>query len=158
MSKLGYTKEWDPETTSRALGKELTVSPKKTVEVCRALRGMMVEEAKGLLNDVIEGKKAITYKRYNKTVAHKSNAFPKRGPGGYPKNVAKALLKVLQSAQDNAEFKGLGFENMKIVTIASHRGRVTEGQKPRAQGRATPWNQETTTVEVVLEEVEEVGE
>lgn len=157
MAKLGYTKNWDSETTSKAIGKELNISPKKSVEVCRAVKGMMVEDAKSLLNEVAEGKKAISFKRYKMTVSHKKNIFPRKGPGRYPKNVAKAILKVLQSAQDNAEFKGLDSEHMRIVTIVSHRGSVTEGQMPRAHGRATPWNEQTTTIEIVLEEVEEVG-
>jgi large subunit ribosomal protein L22 len=154
MAKSGYTREWDPETTSRALGKELNISPKKSVEVCRAVRGMKVEAAKSLLSDVIDGKRAISFKRYKKTVSPKRNAFPRPGPGRYPRNVSKAVLKVLQSAQDNAEFKGLDSENMKIVTIAAHRGTVTEGQMPRAHGRSSQWNQETTTIEVVLSEEE----
>jgi large subunit ribosomal protein L22 len=38
--------------------------------------------------------------------------------------------------------------------LAAHRGRITKGHMPRAQGRSTPWNQETVNLEVVLEEVE----
>jgi large subunit ribosomal protein L22 len=154
MTKLGYSSDWDPETSAKALGKELNISPKNSVEVCRAIKGMMIEDAKTLLNEVIEGKKAIRYKRYNKQVAHKKNAVPIKGPGRYPKNVAKAILRVLQSAQDNAEFKGLDTENMRIVTIAAHRGSITEGQMQRAHGRATAWNEQTTNIEVVLREVE----
>jgi len=154
MGDLGYTKDWDAETTSRAIGKELSISPKNSVEVCRTIRGMMIEDAKALLNKVIEGKVAIRYKRFNKEVAHKKNAYPKKGPGRYPKNVSRAILKVIKSAQDNAEFKGLDAENMRIVTIVAHRGSITEGQMPRAQGRATAWNEQTTTIEVVLKEVE----
>jgi large subunit ribosomal protein L22 len=114
----------------------------------------MIEDAKALLEDVIEGRKAIQYKRYVMAIAHKANSYPRKGPGGYPRNVAKAVLKVLKSAQDNAEFKGLDSEHMRIVTIASHRGSVTEGQKARAHGRATQWNEQTTNIEVVLQEVE----
>jgi large subunit ribosomal protein L22 len=154
MSRLGYTKVWDDDTTARAMGREFNISPKKAVEVCRTVKGMMIEDAKALLEDVIEGRKAIRYKRYVMAIAHKGNAVPKKGPGGYPKNVAKAVLKVLKSAQDNAEFKGLDSEHMRIVTIASHRGSITESQKPRAQGRATQWNEQTTNIEVVLQEVE----
>ena len=44
----------DPETTSRAIGKELSVSPKHCREVLKELRGMKVETAKKYLRGVID--------------------------------------------------------------------------------------------------------
>ena len=42
-------------------------------------------------------------------VAHKKGV----GPGRFPKKAAKAILRVIESAKHNAEYKGLDAENMK---------------------------------------------
>jgi len=146
----GYTMKSDPETTSRALGKELGVSPKHCREVCKMLKGMKVEDAKKYLQGVIELKVAVPYTRFKMYL----NPKPKVGPGRYPRNAAKAILRVLESAQSNAEYKGLEADNMKVKLAAASRGRIQKAMMPRAQGRSTPWNEQTTTIEIILEEVE----
>ena len=147
---MGYTQEADPETTSKAIGKELSVSPKHCREVCKMLVGMKVEDAKKYLEDVIELKKAVPYTRFKMFL----NPKPKIGPGRFPKNAAKAILRVLQSAQSNAEYKGLEADNMRVKVAAAHRGRIEKSFMPRAQGRSTPWNEQTTNIEIILEEIE----
>jgi len=54
----------------------------------------------------------------------------------------------------NAEYKGLDASNMAISTITIARGQTTPGHMPRAHGRATQWDQETASIEVIIEEVE----
>ena len=43
---------------------------------------------------------------------------------------------------------------MAISTISVSRGRTIPGHMPRAHGRATPWNQETVNLEIIIQEVE----
>lgn len=43
--KYAYNDE-DGSKTARAMGKTLKISPKHSVEICRAIRGMDVEKAK----------------------------------------------------------------------------------------------------------------
>lgn len=147
---VGYTQKTDPEKTSKALGREIRVSPKKCEEVCRNIRGMEVEEAKRFLREVMALKRPVKYTKYKMYLSHKSGV----GPGRYPVKAAKEILRVIESAQHNAEYKGLDSENMKIHTIAVHRGRVYRNRMPRAHGRATPWNDLTSHIEVILEERE----
>lgn len=140
------------ERTARAIGRELPVSPKKTVELCRALRGMRLGEAKAYLEAVIAKRRAVPYKRYRSQAAAK----PGVPAAGYPVKPAKALLKLLEGAETNAEFLGrLDPEAMVIRHIATSPGVRIRGRRPRAHGRSTPWDQETVNVEVVLEEVPE---
>ena len=146
----GHTAVADPDTTAKALGKERPGSPNSAREVAGMIRGMKVETAQKALEDVIDKKRAVPLKRYNKRVSHKSGV----GPGRYPVKAAKAILGVLNSAASNAEYKGLDVSNMAIATISVSRGRVIPGHMPRAHGRATQWNQETVNLEVIIEEVE----
>jgi len=147
---MGYTQETDSETTSRAIGKEIGVSPKHCREVCKELTGMKVEDAKRYLKGIMDLKVAVPYSRFKMWL----NPKPKVGPGRYPKKAAKAIFRVLESAQSNAEYKGLDADNMKIKVAAAHRGRIQKAYMPRAQGRSTPWNEQTTNIEIVLEEAE----
>jgi len=150
VHNMGYTQESDPETTSKAIGKELGVSPKKCREVCKELTGLKVDAAKQYLKDVADLKKAVPYTRFKMQLSPK----PGVGPGRYPRKAALAILKVLESAQSNAEYKGLDAENMRVKVAAAHRGRIEKAYMPRAQGRSTPWNEQTTNIEIILEEIE----
>jgi large subunit ribosomal protein L22 len=150
MVNSGYTTVADPDTTAKALGKEMPVSPKLAREVAGMIRGMKVEVAQKALAEVIDKKRPVPLKRYNKRVSHK----PGVGPGRYPVKAAKAILSVLDSAASNAEYKGLDVSNMAIATISVSRGQVIPGHMPRAHGRATEWNQDTINVEVIIQEVE----
>jgi large subunit ribosomal protein L22 len=147
---MGYTQETDPEKTSRALGKEIRVSPKHCREVLKEVRGMKVEKAKEYLEGVMEKTTPVPYSRFKKYLSPK----PKVGPARYPVKAAEAILKVIESAKANAEYKGLDSENMRIKVACASRGRIEQGYMPRAYGRSSPWNEQTTNIEIVLEEAE----
>lgn len=148
---MGYTMEPDPKTTAKAYGKELRVSPKKSYEVCNMIRGKDVDTALNILDDIIDMKKAVPYRRYNKQVAHNKGV----GPGGFPVKAAKLIKQTIEEAQNNAEDKGLDSDRMRILSIAAHRGRPSKSNRPRAHGRSTPFNRTTTNLEVILQEREE---
>ena len=146
----GYTATADPDTSAKAIGKEMPISPKFTREICGLIRGMKVNKAISTLEGVIALETPVPLKRYNKRVSHKQGV----GPGRYPKKAAAAVLGVIKSAVANAEYKGLNTDDMVIRTISASRGRVTPGHMARAHGRATEWNQDTVNLEVIIEEVE----
>ncbi len=150
MTNKGYTTIADPDTTAKARAKDQPISPKFAREVAGMIRGMKVETAMIKLEEVIAMEKAVPLKRYNKRVSHKKGV----GPGRYPVKASKSILAVIQSASSNAEYKGLSPSNMAITTITIARGQTIPGHRPRAQGRATQWNQETANIEVIIEEVE----
>jgi len=146
----GYTTYADPDTTAKAIGRDIPISPKMSREICGMIRGMKVETAVNALEEVIELKRPVPLKRYNKRVSHKKGV----GPGRYPQKAAKAILGVVRSAVTNAEYKGLDAETMVIATISASRGRTIPGHMPRAHGRATQWDQNTVNIEIIIEEVE----
>jgi large subunit ribosomal protein L22 len=152
MSKVNYSAQYDPATTAKAMAYELNVSPKHCVEIFRQLRGMKVVRAKAFLENVIDKKESVPFKRFARNVGHKSHQSG-WGSGRYPVKASKEILKLIKHAEANAEYKGLEPENMMIVHAVSKKGRVIEGMMPRAMGRATPWNIELVTVEIVLGEV-----
>ncbi|WP_297499215.1 50S ribosomal protein L22 [Thermococcus sp.] len=142
---------FDPDRMARASGRDLRISPKHSVELLREIRGMMLNDALKYLDDIIAKKRPVPMRRFNDSQGHK----PGRGfgPGRYPVKVAKAVKKVLLNVKNNAEQKGLDIDRLKIIHVAAHRGPVLRGYIPRAFGRATPFNEETTHIEIVVEEI-----
>jgi large subunit ribosomal protein L22 len=150
-NKYAYNKEINESKTARAMARSLKISPKHCVEICNAVRGMEVSKAKDYLNNVIEMKKAVPFKRHNKKVGHRKGL--KGWPSGrYPVKAATQILRVLENAEANAEYKGLDNEKLVIDHISSHRGIIIRGAIPRAFGRVTPFNTPTTHIQIVLEE------
>jgi large subunit ribosomal protein L22 len=146
--KLDYSIQPDPEKTSKALGKELRISRKHAHEIATAIKGMKLDTARKFLEDVSVLKRAVPYKRYVKNIPHRKGMCT----GRYPQKAAKEFLKVLKNIESNAIYKGFDSENMKITHIATKKGHTFRGSFPRAQGRATPKNHETVSVEVIMEE------
>jgi len=154
MTNRGYTYQTETGVSvARARGQELAMSPKKTYEVLNAIRGLDLERARKVLEDAIALKRAIPFRRYNQETAHKRGV----GPGRYPKKVCEALIGILANAEANAEFQGLDTDRLFIKVAASSRGRIQKANMPRAQGRATAWNEQTTHVEIVLGERKEAS-
>ncbi len=148
----GYTYRAESGVSvARARGVELPISPKKTYEILNAIRGLPVERAKMILEDAIALKHAIPFRRYNQETAHHTGT----GPGRYAKKVAKNVLQVLENARENAEYESMDADRLFVKIAASSRGRIRKATMPRAHGRATAWNEQTTHIEIVLAERKE---
>ncbi len=147
-----YSITTDQKTMAKAFGRELNISPKHAVELCRFLRGRKVTTAEKLLEGIVEKKVAVPFKRYKHSVSHRRG---KVGPGKFPVKAAKEVLRLLQDVKANAEFKGIDPENTFIAHISSYKGRTTNSWFPRARGRTTPKNLVGVNVEIVIEESEE---
>jgi len=160
LPKWGYSitkEELDPEKTVKASGRDVRVSHKLSREVCTAVKGMMLTQAKQYLRDVIDKKKAVPIRRYNKKAAHR-RGLQRAFAGRYPIKAAQKVLQVLQGAEANAENKGLDADRLRIIHAAVSQGMKVKRYKPRAQGRSSPKIDTLTHIEVVLEEKPETGE
>ncbi len=142
----------DPDKTAVASGRELKISPKAAREICRTVKGMKLEEARSLLLGVVEKRTPIPYKRYKKDVPHR-RGLQGWYAGRYPQKAAREVLRVLDSAESNAEYKGLSIDALKIIHAAAQRARKIRKYIPRAFGRSSPYFDELTHVEIVVEEV-----
>ncbi|MFA5772629.1 MAG: 50S ribosomal protein L22 [Thermoplasmata archaeon] len=155
----GYSANTESEKSARALGVELRISPKHSVEVCRAIRGMSLKLAKSYLEEVKDLKRAVPFLTYKWEIGHRRGPGFGKGSGyctgRYPRKAAEYILKILEDVENNAEYKGLDIENLKIVHIAAQRGTILEGRTGRAHGSTSAWNEHTTNIEVIVEEAKE---
>jgi len=160
MPKWGYsilTEALDPEKTAKASGREIKVSHKHAREVCKAIKGMKLTNAKAYLRDVINKKKAIPLTRYNKKVGHR-HGLEKAHSGRYPIKAAAKILAVLEAAEANAENKNIDTDRLTILHAAAYPGSKMKRFTPRAHGRASPKYETLTHVEIILNEKPTPGE
>ncbi len=138
-----YTTE-TTENSAKAVGVSLPVSTKHSIEICNYLRGKSVERAKKILEGVIKVKEAIPVKRFTESVGHRRG---KMSSGRYPVKASSEILKIIKSAEANAQFKGLSVADLVVRHIASQRaaGVMRSGRHRGRQGKRT-------TVEVIVEE------
>lgn len=158
MPKWGYsiTEELDPEKTVKASAREVRVSHKHAREVCKTIKGMMLTQAKHYLRDVIAKKKPVPYTRFTKKVGHR-HGLAKAYVGKYPVKASKVILKVLEAAESNGEYKGLDTERLRIIHASAYPGMKIKRFMRRAQGRSTPKYQTLCHIELALEEKPETG-
>ncbi|BFI75193.1 50S ribosomal protein L22 [Sulfurisphaera ohwakuensis] len=145
----------DENKLAKAVIKNVPASIRDLYNVCKAIRGMKLNDAKQFLNNVLEEKEALPFWKHSHGASHRSNISPKWKvkSGRYPKKAIKYVLKVLENAENNANSKGLDLENVKIVHIAAHKGIILKRYMPRAFGRSTRKYRYTSHIEVILGEV-----
>lgn len=153
MPKWGYSSlQLDDVGIAKASGRDLRISPKAAREICRTIRSMEIDAARVLLQDVIEKKRPIAYRRYKKEVPHR-RGVPGWYAGRYPVKAARELLKVLNSLEANAQNLGFDVERLKIIHAVAHKGRLIKRYTPRAFGRSSPRFDKLCHVELAVEEM-----
>ena len=154
MPKWGYSiTELDPDRTAKASGRGLRISPKHAREVCKTLNGMHLDHAKDYLQQVILKKKPVPFRRHKKKVGHR-HGIEKTYAGRYPVKASQKILRVLESAEVNAEYKGLDVERLRIIHASAYPGMKIKRYIERAFGRSSPRFETFCHVELVLEEIE----
>lgn len=148
---MPYSLKFPEEKAARAYGHELRTSWKNAINICKAIQGLPVRRAEQFLESVIKLEVPVKMVRRNRKVAAK----PGIGRGRYPVKSADRTLRVLRNAINNAEYQGLDPDKMVITHAQAYKGRSLQGWMPRAMGRATKKNEETTNLEIFIQEKEE---
>jgi large subunit ribosomal protein L22 len=151
---INYSVEADPETTAKAMLRERPISIKHSKAIARAIKGMTVADAEEYLNDVIDEKQSVPFKQHNSGVGHRSD-IDGWDAGRYPEKASEDFLKLIENARNNADEQGFEGEAMTIKHVAAHKVGERQGRKPRAFGRADPWNTTLCDVELIIEESED---
>ena len=95
------------------------ISTKQSVEICNFIRKKHIQKAKIALQDVVDHKRAIPFKRYNRDMGHKPG---KIAAGRYPENAIKVFIRLINTAQSNAENKGLDTNTLIIEEVKADKG------------------------------------
>jgi large subunit ribosomal protein L22 len=133
MTKYKYAFKTEDENVVKTVGRDVSMSPKMAIEMCKHLKGMPVAKAKGILELVKEQKLAIPVTRATNGVGHKKSTS---GAGKYPLKGSIEFLKLLKQLEINAQNKNLGAD---LILIHACSQRASEpfhfGRKRRVQNK-----------------------
>ncbi len=153
---ISYSVDADPDTTAKAMLRERQISPKHSTEIAREIKGMTAGEAREYLQAVIDGEQAVPFRRHNTGAGHRKNVDG-WDAGRFPEKASEAFLDLLENAVGNADHQGFDGEGMEILHVAAHKVGEVRGRRPRAFGRASPWNTPQVDVELVLQDPDATG-
>ena len=140
----------DKDKSAIASIRDARSTPKKTREVCHAIKGKNLQKAKDYLERVLAFKEPIPFKRHKGHQAHrKGTAF---GPGRYPVKSVQVVLSLVKDVENNAEYKGLDIDKCRIIHCAVGKGRIYKKYIPRGFGRSSPYYTHRTHIEIAIVE------
>ncbi|MFB6095002.1 MAG: 50S ribosomal protein L22 [Halodesulfurarchaeum sp.] len=154
---ISYSVDADPETTAKGMLRERPMSLKHSKAVARAIKGRTVEDARTYLEAVQEGRQSVPVTEHNSGAGHRKD-IDGWDAGRFPEKVSGEFRTLLENVVNNAENQGFDPDDMEIVHVAAHKVGEREGRKPRAFGRASPWNTPEVDVELIVESPEEVSD
>lgn len=108
------------EHLAKAKAKDLPISTKQSIEICRCLRYKNTVLAVKILNEALQFKKAIPFKKFIRDMGHK----PGIASGRYPQKASQAFIKLIRTVEANAQFKGLNTSNLKITKILANKAAI----------------------------------
>ncbi len=112
-----------------AKGKDLSISTKHSIAICKFLKNKKLEDAIKLMNEVIALKKAVPTKKE----AHKKGM----ASGKFPLKATKAFLKILKNVKSNANSKGMDISKLIIKAKANKASRPLKPGRFRRQFKRT---------------------
>lgn len=152
MPHFGYSFTGYAQPYVKASGREEDISPKTAREICKAIKDMMLTDAKEYLEAVVEKKQVVPFRRYKHKVGHRAGLTGFH-VGRYPTKAAEKILEIVGNLENNGEFKGMDTERLKIIHASAIRGRRIKGHIPRAQGRSSPSINTLVHIELAAAEV-----
>eukprot|EP00922_Rhytidocystis_sp_ex-Travisia-forbesii_P020984 GHVS01030799.1.p1 GENE.GHVS01030799.1~~GHVS01030799.1.p1 ORF type:complete len:202 (+),score=15.00 GHVS01030799.1:88-693(+) len=142
-----------PNKSCKALGPDLRVHFKNTYETAQAIKRMSLRKAQEYLEDVIEHKRCVPFRKFTGCIGRTSQAKEfKLSQGRWPQKSCKVLLDLLKNAESNAEMKNLDVENMVIEHIMVNRAQKGRRRTYRAHGRINPFMSQPCHIEIILRE------
>jgi large subunit ribosomal protein L22 len=135
MALYKYSSKEDEAKVGRAQGYDLDVSYKDLCNVCAALRNRSAEKARAILQDAIDLKTPILFKKFNTGVGHRPQLGGRKGR--FPKKECKVALSILNNAVANATKKGLDEKLLFVKTACSYKQNVLPRYRRTWVGGAT---------------------
>ena len=107
---------------AKARADDLRAHFKNTYETARLVRGMKLKKAIKYMDDVLEHKQCIPYRRHTSHVSRTTLAKVHGvTQGRYPEKSVKHVQAILKNLLANAEAKGLDVEKCVISHVATNR-------------------------------------
>ncbi len=157
MPNWGYSfqgQDYDEDRLAKASARDIRMKPKHAREICAVIKGMNVDKAKTFLENVIQLKQSVPFRRHKKKQAHRKDLKQfKWYAGRYPITAAARIYEIITAVESNAEYKGLDVDLCRIVHAATSHGRIIKRYIERAHGRSTAKFKHLSHCEIVIYEI-----
>ncbi len=155
MTKKNYQAEvGKKDKTAKARISNANISLKYSTEICNQIKGRYLKKTIEWLEKIKTHEEYLPLKRYNRKVAHRKGESKEGTKSGrYPEKTVNEFLTLLNSAKNNADFKGLDSEKLNIIHAFASKGmtRYSYQKKGKIGGKARRKN--ATHIEVIVSEV-----
>ncbi|XP_047096919.1 60S ribosomal protein L17-like [Schistocerca piceifrons] len=153
-----YSHEPDNATKSyKVQGSNLRVHFKNTRETAMALRGRSLRRAVKYLNNVVEKKECVPFRRFNVGVGRCARAKHwGTTHGHWPKKSAEFFLQLLKNAESNAVYKGFDVDSCVMEHIKVNRAPCLRRRTYRSHVRINRYMSSPCHIEVALTENEDI--
>ncbi|SOV18290.1 60S ribosomal protein L17, putative [Plasmodium sp. gorilla clade G2] len=139
---------------AKGAGVDLRVHFKNTYEAARAIRRMKLLEAKKYLNDVIEKKRCVPFRKFNGGVGRTNQAKEfNHTQGRWPVKSCKFLLNILDNVQANAESRNLDVSKLKLIHVMVNKARPGRRRTYKAHGRINPFMSSPCHIQIIAREI-----
>ena len=129
---------------------------KNTYETARAVKGLKLKRAIKYLEDVLEHRDCIPYRRFTGHVGRTTQAkLHGVTQGRFPEKSVRYIIQLLKNLQANAEAKGLDIEKTSITHFVVQRAVQGRRRTYRAHGRIGPYLSSNCHIEFIATEKEE---
>mmetsp|Transcript_23519 Transcript_23519/g.34509 ORF Transcript_23519/g.34509 Transcript_23519/m.34509 type:complete len:188 (+) Transcript_23519:48-611(+) len=133
----------------------LRVHYKHCREICAAIKGMELLKAKSYLENVLEHKDAIPFRKYTGGIGRHAVGKKYKTPGdkvAFPQKATKSFLDLLRNLESNVDFKGLDVDAVKITHAQANQAPNMRRRTYRAHGRINPYMSCPAHIELIAEE------
>ena len=145
----------DPTKCAKAKASSLRVHFKNMREVGAALQGRNVKSAQQYLNDVVNRKQAVPFKRFTGGCGRHAQGKNLNAPGsqvGWPVKACTHFISLLTNVVANAELNGLDTDACVIKHVQVNRAVKQRRRTYRAHGRINPYMSNPSHVEIIIVE------
>ncbi len=158
MALYEYSTKLDDKTHAKSQLHDLDASYKDMANLCRAVKGKNVKDARKIIDGVVTMTMPVKYSFHKTGMGHRSQLNGQKGR--FPKKEAKLLSQLLDNAVANANHKGLDEKKLTIVHASANRQSTQRRYRKfwatgatLGYGKQAVWgNYETCKVEVALAE------
>jgi large subunit ribosomal protein L17e len=142
-----------PFSAAKSRVDDLRCHFKNTYETARALKGLKLKRAVKYLEDVLEHKDCIPYRRFTGHVGRTTQAkLHGVTQGRFPEKSVRYVIQLLKNLQSNAEAKGLDVERCYISHFVVQRAVQGRRRTYRAHGRIGPYKSSNCHIEFITTE------
>lgn len=146
----------NPSKSASARGSYLRVSFKNTRETAQAINGWELQKAKQYLEQVLDHKRAIPFRRFNHSIG-RTGQGKEFGvtTARWPKKSVEFIQGLLVNAESNAEAKGLDTSKLVISHIQVNQAPKMRRRTFRAHGSINAYQSSPSHIEIILTEEDE---